>query len=181
MNSKRFEYLNKDVPFLKKDITFRLFFALLYFTIFCWQFTSVIISNINKNFNLGMIVSSAFVLITCLLFSALSLLYAFKSMKVLSIVRKNGKCVSSVEILFNTDKKGFIKLYSIITEILSIVCSIVLLCSIIYSALQYSYLSSISYYLPLLATICLCGYYSSYHINTEIATVKNVIMYHSAY
>ena len=148
MNSKKFEYLNKDMPFLKKDIAFRLMFALLYFAVFVWQFAALVIKIVNKaTVSTPMIVSTIFVLLLTLLFSGLSLLYCFKSFKILGVVKKNGRCVSSVEILFNTSKKGFMKLYSIITEILAIVCSIVLLCSFIYSVLEIAYYANISYYI----------------------------------
>jgi len=101
MNLKRFEYLNKDVPFLKRDIALRLVFALLYFVIFVWQFASLIVKSINKIIiSTPMIISTIFVLLVALLFCGLALLYCFKSFKVLSVVKKEGRCVSSVEILF---------------------------------------------------------------------------------
>lgn len=182
MNLKRFEYLNKDVPFLKKDIALRLLFALLNFAIFVWQFASLIVNSINKiKISTPMIISTIFVLLVALLFCGLALMYCFKSLKVLSVVKKEGKCISSVEILFNTNKSGFMKLYSFITEALSLICAIVVLCSIIYGFLEVAYYSSISYYMPVLAIICCCGFYSSYHINTEISIVKNVQMYNSFY
>jgi len=182
MNLKQFEYLNKDIPFLKKDIRTRLIFALVYFAVFAWQFASVVIKSINEvAITTPMIISTIAVLVICLMFTALSLMYCFKSFKILSVVRKNGRCVSRVDILFNTNKNGFVKLYSYITEVLTIICSIVVLCSLIYTLLEISYFASVSYYLPVLATICCCGYYSSYHINSEINLVKNVQMYNSIY
>ena len=182
MNLKQFEYLNKDIPFLKKDIAFRITFTIIYFAVFVWQFISMATKSINKIYiTLPMIISTVFVLLTCLLFAGLSLIYCFKSFKVLSIVKKQGKCISSVEILFNTKKSGFVKLYSYITEFLTIICSIVLLCSFIYSFLEIAHFSTISYYMPVLATICCTGLYSSYHINVEINIVKNVQMYNSVY
>ena len=182
MNLKQFEYLNKDIPFLKKDIRTRLTFALVYFAVFAWQFASVVIKSINEvAITTPMIISTIAVLIVCLMFTALSLMYCFKSFKILSVVRKNGRCVSNVDILFNTNKTGFVKLYSYITEVLTIVCSIVVLCSLIYTLLEISYFASISFYMPVLATICCCGFYSSYHINSEINIVKNVQMYNSIY
>ena len=180
MNLKRFEYLNKDVPFLKKDVAFRLGFTVIFFALFVWQFVKLIMQ-IGKELNTAMIVTSIAVLLTSLLFSSLSILYALKSMRILSVVRKNGKCVSSVEILFNTNKNGFMKLYAVITEILALVCGLVLLCSFVYSALEVAYLSSISYYMPVLAIVCMCGFNSVYHINNEIAVVKNVQAFNSIY
>ena len=122
MNLKKFEYLNKDIPFLKKDIAFRVVFALIYFAVFVWQFVSLMMHTINgEHISIPMIISTAFVMILAVLFAGLSLMYCFKSFKVLGVINKNGRCVSSVEILFNTNKRSFIKLYSFITEALSII------------------------------------------------------------
>ena len=182
MNTKQFEYLNKDVPFLKKDSIKRMVFSLIYFAIFIWQFMSVVSKSINgEKFNTGMIISSIFVLLVSFMFAGISLLYCFKSIKILDVIKKEGRCVSSVAILFNTSKKGFVSLYSFITEVLAIICSIVLLCSIIYGLLEFSYLSSVSFYMPVLAVLCCCGFYSSYHIKAEIITVKNVQSFNSIY
>lgn len=182
MNLKKFEYLNKDIPFLKKDILFRLTFAILYFAVFCWQFASVVIKILNnEEINIGMIIATISVLLVSLLFAGISIMYALKSHKVLSVIKKKGRCVSSVEILFNTNKTSFMKLYSFITEALTIICTIVLLCSLLYTILQIGYLSTMSFYLPLLVVICICGYYSSYHINAEISIVNNVNSYNSIY
>ena len=182
MNSKKFEYLNKDIPFLKKDAALRFTFALIYFAIFTWQFASLVAKNIRKiTITTPMIISTIFVMLMSLLFMGLSLMYCFKSMKILDVIKKDGRCVSSVEILFNTSKKGFMKLYSFITEVLAIVCSIVVICSIIYIALDAVYFASISYYMPVLAVLCCCGFYSAYHINSEIDIVKNVQMFNSIY
>jgi len=180
MNLKKFEYLNKDTPFLKKDVAFRLFFTAVFFGVFVWQFVKLIIQ-LEQGLNTAMIISTIAVLIIALLFSGLSILYCLKSMKILSVIRKTGKCVSSVEILFNTNKSGFMKLYSFLTEILAVICGIVLLCSVIYSALEVAYFSTISYHMPVLAIICACGFNSVYHINNEISVVKNVQLYNSIY
>ena len=180
MGIKRFEYLNSNIPFLKKDVGCRLLFTFVFFGVFVWQFVSLLF-NLKAGLNIGMTVSTVFVLLIALLFAGISIMYALKSMKILSIVKKKGRCTSSVQILFNTSKKGFMKLYSIVTEILSIVCAVVLICTVVYSFLEMAYFSTISYFMPVLAIICFCGFNSVYHINAEIATVKNVQEYHSMF
>ena len=180
MGLKKFEYHSKNIPFLKRDIALRLVFVLVFFAIFAWQFISLM-QNLDSGVNVGMIIATIAVLICSLLFAGISILYCLKSFKILTVVKKTGRCLSSVPILFDTSKKGFLKMYSIITEVLAIVCAIVLLCSLIYSLLEMAYFSSISYYMPVLAIICACGFNSVYHINAEIAIAKNVQEYNSIY
>lgn len=181
MNYKVFEYHNKDIPFLKREIIFRSTFAMLFFATFVWQFISMI-ENINTGLlSVGKIVSSIFVLIACLLFSVLSILYVLKTLRVISVIKLKGKCVSSVEILFKLEKDSFIKLYSIITEILALIAAIVLICALTYSILEVSYYATLSYFLPLLITISLSAFYSVFHIRNEIKIVKTVEEFNAIY
>ena len=180
MNNKVFEYFRKDIPFLKKDITFKLIFAGLFLLTFIWQVISLVMTLAKNSYNIGMLISSIVVLILSLLFVALSLMYSLKNLRIISVIKKNGKCTSSVMLLYNIKKDSFIKLYSIITEILAVVISIVLICCITYSILEISYYSNISFYMPLLFTICLSGYYSMFHIRHEIKLVTAVEAYHNS-
>ena len=179
MNFKVFEYHHKDVPALKKDITFRAIFALLFFVVFVWQLTTLLIKVINNSVHLGIIISSTIVLVVCLLFAVISLLYALKELRIIGAIKTRGKCVSSVDILHNLNKDSFIKLYSIVTEILAIATSLVLICAITYSILEISFYASVSFYLPLLLTICLTGYFSMFHIKNEMNIVKTVEEFHN--
>lgn len=179
MNFKVFEYQHKDIPFLKKDIVFRTVFAALFFSVFVWQLITLLINVLNNNIHLGITISSTIVLLICLLFTMISLLYALKELRIVSAIRTRGKCVSSVDILHNLRKDSFIKLYSIVTEILAVATSLVLVCAVTYSILEISFYSTVSFYLPLLLTICLTGYFSMFHILNEIKIVKTVEEFHN--
>lgn len=181
MHLKKFEYLHKDVPFLKKDLGFRVFFILLFIAVFAWQFISILMQDFSTSVNIPMLISSVAVLLISLMFITLNLMYSFKNFKVLSVIKKQGRCISSVDILFNTKKSGFVYLYSLITKALALVATLILVCSITYSVLQITFYANVSFYLPLLAVVCVCGYYSAYHINTEIKTVKTVQEFNSIY
>ena len=102
-------------------------------------------------------------------------------MRVISVVNNHGRCVSSVDILLNTKKDSFIKLYAIVCEALTLLATIVLVCSFTYSALQAAYNETMSFYLPLLVTICLTAFYSVFHLRNEIKTVQTVNQYNSIY
>lgn len=181
MNSKKFEYYHKDIAQLKKDITFRTIFATSFLLIFGWQFVSMIITYSHSKLNLIQIISSASILISSLLLAGLIFMYIFKDFRIIAAIKMNGKCVSSVQILFKTDKRSFIKLYSYLIQFLTLATALIMICSITYAILQATYLSSVSFYLPLLMLICMSGFSSIYHIKDEIRTQNNVQEYNALY
>lgn len=180
MNNKVFEYFRKDIPFIKKDCLFRLIFSGLYLLIFVWQIITLIVNLAKKSYNIGMLISSVVVLVLCLLFIAISLMYSLKNIRIISVIKTRGKCTSSVFMLHNLKKDSYIKLYSVVTQILAVVISLVLICCITYSILEISYYSTISFYMPLLFVTCLTGYYSMIHIQNEIKLAQTVQEYHRA-
>lgn len=181
MNSKKFEYLNKDVPMLKKDITFRLVLMGLFVFVFVWQFIMFIIEYGNKTLNLGKILATIFVMLFSLTFAMLSLLYALKSYKNIGIIKKRGKCVSSVIILFDLNNSGWIKLIYFVTSVITLALSLAVVSIITYSILQFAYFSNISFFIPMLLSLTIMGFNSVYHIRNEINVVKTVKLYNAMY
>ena len=181
MNLKKFEFANKDIPFLKRDIIIRLIFTALFTILFIWQFVALFVAQAHNALSTTKIISTICVLLLSLLLAMLGFLYSFKDIKIMNAVKKRGTCVSTVDILFSTKKNSFIKLYEIVTQVLAYVSLFVLLCSITYSILQIAYFSSISYYMPILVLICLAGFNSVFHIKSEIKTIETVREYHSYY
>lgn len=177
MISKRFEYLHKDISMLKKDIVLRSLFSVLFLAIFVWQFVMIIVETVNKTMHITKVITSVIVLISTLLLLLINLVYIFRSFKIISVIKTRGKCVSSVSILFRTNKPSFIKLYSLLMQALTLIISLVLISSITYTILQASYLSFISFYMPILFMVCISGYNSIYHIQTEIETQQKVLVY----
>ena len=182
MNSKQFEYQNRDIPFLKKDVLFRLSFFGLFFAIFIWQFVSLIIKLASKeDVNIVMIVASTFVLLFSILFCFVSIMYAIKNVKIIKAVLKDGRCVSSVNFVFDTKKASFVKLYSIINQILTLVTALILVASITFAILQATYNNTISFFMPCLAIICVSGFNSVYHLSTESKIMQTVQQYNNLY
>lgn len=171
MRSKKFEYFHRDIKQLKTDIIFRCVFSALFLGIFVWQLISVFI---NKNITSVQIVVSVIVLVSSLLFSAMTFVFAFKDLNIIATIKETGKCVSSVQILFSTNKTSFMRLYNLLISFLTLVTSLVLVACITYSILQVAFISTISFYMPLLIFICLSGYNAIYHIQDEIRTQQNV-------
>lgn len=181
MNLKKFEYQNKDVPFLKKDVIFRILFAVLFVAVFVWQIVSLFLQYSKSSLNVAMIISTIIVLLTSLLFALLSILYALKDLRIVSVVNKRGRSIDTVSIMFNTEKKGFLNLYKIINEVLAVLSLLVLIFSLTYSVLEFYYFSAVSYYMPVLLLIVVSGFNASYHLNTEIATIQTVQEFNKIY
>ena len=180
MNSKRFEYSNKDIPYLKKDIVYRSFFTIMFLIVFVWQFASMIQTAMDESLVILQVCSSILVFITCLLLSFISFIYIFKDFRIIAAIKMNGKCVSSVQMLIRTNKKSFLWLYNILIQFLTLVTAIILICSITYTILQVTYMSTMSYYLPFLMSICLSGFNSIYHIKDEMHIQETVQEFHNA-
>lgn len=181
MNLKRFEYQHKDLPFLKKDILYRFVFTMLFMFVCVWQLASLVIHLLSNDLSHIMMFSSAFVLTLSMIMFFCSLLYVFKDFRIISTIKKSGRCVSSVQILFNLEKRGFLKLYQFINSVISLLTALVLIASVTYSILEAHYYSSISYYLPILVLLCIVSFNSVFHIKREIKTLETVQQYHAIY
>ena len=181
MNLKNFEYLSKDVPFLKKELIFRATFTVLFFTIFLIQFITMVKHLIQSTLNIGMAISSSVVLLVCALFCVISIMYMLKTINIIRVVSNHGRCVSTVDIMLSTKKDSFVKLYSFVCDVLAVFAAIVLICSFTNAVLEATYYSTISYYLPLIVTISLTAFYAVFHIRNEIKTLQTVNKYNSIY
>lgn len=174
MNTKRFEYYHKDIKQLKIDIIFRVIFSLLFIACFVWQMISTINVYLDNALTPIKALVSCIVLVSSILLCLITFFYAFKDFRIIAAINMNGKCVSSVQILFSTKKSGFLKLYSYLMQFLTLSVSLILVACITYSILQITILSTISFYMPMLLTICVSGYNSIYHIKDEIVTQQTV-------
>lgn len=180
MNNKKFEYNSKDRPFLSRDIKYRLIFLLLCLAVFVWQMALILSSNKAELSTLQIVVSILTMILSMLLILT-CLLYISKSVTALQSIKKKGRAVGSVLLLVKTDKSSFVKLYQKLSNILAFVISLVLISVTTYAVLQIIYLSSYSFYLPLIYLIAVSGFLSVYHIKYEISLLNNVSAYNSIY
>lgn len=181
MNFKKFEYHHKDIPMLKKDVIIRILFTVLFFALLIWQFVSLLINYTTASVTLPILVSAIIVIVMSALLAGLSLIYAFKSLKTLATIKQYGYCVSSVDILFSVKKSGFLNLYSIVTNIITLITTLVLITSVVYAFLEVAYFSAISFFMPVLMLLCLSGYNSSYQIKNEIDIQQFVDEFHKVF
>lgn len=179
MNSKKFEYTHRDIGHLKKDICFRTVFFFIFLGLFIWQITTIIMEALNSSISVYKTISSVVVLICSLMLALISLMYVFKNFRIISAIKLNGRCVSSVQMLVKTQKKSFLWLYNLLIQFLTLITSLVLISSITYSILQATYMSHVSFYMPLLFTICISGFNSIYHVKDEIKIQNNVHEYNA--
>lgn len=172
--NKTFEYTHKDIPNLKKDIIIRSIFSFLFVAILVYQFVMMVLITLNGKLNTIQTCVSVIVIASCLMLSYISLMYVFKSFRIISAIKTRGKCISSVRLIVDTRKKGFVWLYRLLTQILTLLTFLILISAITYSILQITYTSTLSYYLAFLLLICVSGFNSVYHIKDEIRVQNQV-------
>lgn len=181
MNQKRFQYQNKDIPFLKKDIRVRIFFMILFGVVFFSQLILLVLNQIDKTITLSMIITSAVIMLLSLMFSIISLVFAFKDMRAIQTISRTGFVVSAVSTLPNLEKRSFVRLYSVLTTLLAIVMLITFTSVITYSILQFVHFATISFYIPLIMLVTIVGFNSAYHVKHEIKTFENVQTFINAF
>lgn len=179
MNSQRLEYLSKDTPTIKKDLTLRLLFAALFIGIFIWQF--VLLVQRQAEVSGLMITLSAVTMVFSAMFGFTSLLYAMNALNSLNRIKNRGKAVVYTKFVYNIDKRSFLRLYQLITSILAVLALVLLVSCITYSALAYVYYNSISFYLPMISAFVVWCFNSSYHLKNEIFISQTVNRCNSIY
>ncbi|MBR6779288.1 MAG: hypothetical protein IKM43_04025 [Clostridia bacterium] len=179
MNLKKFEYMNKDIPFLKKDIKCRLAFLILFASLIVWQFVLFLLQI--DSLNVIMITIGIVVMLLSFVLCVVMLMYAFKDIKILEIVKKRGSVVSSVSLLPSIKKRSFIKLYSSLSWLLAISMMLLLVSALTYSVLEFVYFNIVSFYLPLIMFVTLTAFNTVYHLKNEIKIVETIREYHDAY
>lgn len=181
MGKKRFEYQHKDMPALKKDISLRILFAILFFGVFVWQLVSLIASRKSGQATTVMTVIATIVLIFSILFVLVAVLYAIHDATTIKQINKTGKSIRVVTVFSLESKDSMIRLYALATKIIAVVMLLILCSTITYTILQYAYFTTISFYLPALLLLCLSGFNAAFHIDGQIDLIRNVYEYHSIY
>ena len=170
MQYVKFEYFHKDVKHIKNDLALRCFFSFLLLVVFAFQFVLILFKIPKGMLSLMEIVFSSVTLLGSLIILISNSSYIFKNFRIISVIKIKGKCVSSVPSLMKANTKGFLRLYSVTCSVLSLATTLILIASITYSILQAAFLSTTSFYLPLLLLICVSGYNSIYQIKYELKT-----------
>lgn len=181
MKTERFEYQNKDLPLLRKDIFMRLLFMGLFMAVFVWAFVNIVVNYMRDELSVIKTIVGVVILVISLLFALISLVYAFRSFNTKQKVVLNGNAVKNITIISNIKKNSFLRIYSFVMQLISIVMLMVLACGITYAVLEYVYFTTLSYYLPILFLVSITGFNSVYHIKAEIKTIQNVQEFNSIF
>lgn len=172
VKTKYFEFQHKHIPLIKNDIKNRLLFSFLFFIAFALQFVFVIVMrNTNQHTTVLIAVSSlALIATTCSLIA--NLYFAVKNIHLLNQIKAHGKAKRELAFTFSTEKQSVLKLYYVITKIVSILLAVLLICSCTYFLLSYIYYETIPYYLPMLLTLTFIGFSTCHHVNNRIELQK---------
>jgi len=177
MNQKKFEFHNKDIPLLKKDIRKRLLFVILFMAAFISQLIMIILNVSNGVATVSRFILASVVMIMSLLFAVLSVSFIMKANKQINTIKKSGYCVSYISVLPSIHKSGFAKTYSFITQVIAVL-TLVLFCWLgTYAVLEFIYFTTVSQFFPLLLLLTVVGFNSSYHIKHELKITESVQVY----
>ena len=181
MHSKRFEYHTKDIPFLKKDCIFRFVFTALFFAIFVWQFVCMVSKYISGDMNTLMVILAVITLVLALFMAVMSFIYGYKSIMIISDIKKKGKAVRDVAIIGSAKSKSFLRMYGVFSRVMAVAMAMLFISGLTYIILEIIYYSSVSFYIPMLLWLVISGFNSTYHIDNEIKTVAQVQEFVRAY
>ncbi len=177
MKLETFEYHNKDVPMLKKDMAFRILFVGLFFIVFLWQLLFMI-----RDFSLGTLTTiksivAVVVLLVSFMFMLVAFVYAYRSINIVNDVKHHGKSVKTLTVLSDNKRGSFIRMYSLLTRFITLIMVLALLSGLTYGILEYVYYKTISFYLPIMFFVAASGLNSVYHIHAEIKLMNDVQKY----
>lgn len=168
MKTKIFEYTKNDISLLNRDRMTKVFISLLLLAVAAWQGVTLAFEIINKTLDQFKIIACVFVFSTSFVYSLIGFAYSRKYRKIIKVINSTGQCTSSVPLLFNVKKRSFIKLYNVLNVIITLATVFVLIVSVVYGVLKFSFYKEISYYYPVLMNICLICLNSCMHLSTEI-------------
>lgn len=174
MKTKTFEYNVNDIKMLKRDLVLRIVLCIMLGAIMIWQGVILALELINTTIDQFKIISTSFVFATAIIYLILGIFYTAKNRRIIRVIKSTGKCTSSVTFIFNVKKHGFVRIYHILTIALTLLSIFVLIAAITYAILSVSILKELSYFYPVLITLCVVGLYSCLHISTEIKSLEKV-------
>lgn len=154
MRSKRFELKEKDIPFLKRDSKIKIILIVAFALILAWQTITFIMSFVNKTSSILKICISSIVICCSIIYLCFTIYLLIRNLNLISVIKENGHCLWDVPFLASTSKSGLVNMYKILCLALGVICSVILIASLICLLAQKSYLQSTSYYLPLIFMVC---------------------------
>ena len=180
MNSRRYEFLKKDIKFLRKNAFCKLFYSVIFISIFVMQFMLFIYENKYSSINLSEGLIGASVMIGLIILTMIGILLAGKDLNTIVQIKKNNHSVRQVYIFKNTDKAGFLNLYAITNRMIGIISLILSASVITYAILNYIYNSIVLFYLPIILSITVSSFSSSGYISSQLKISRNVNEYYDS-
>ncbi len=177
-----YEFTNRNVPYLKKDIVYRSIFLVAFVVVFAWQFILLVV-RYNANTLSNLMMGIAILTMVCSLFLGIVTgIYTYRSVRTVSEIKKSGTMTRRINLLGQNAKKGsFIKMYNVLSQILAVIMLMVFASGVTYAILELIYYSTHSFYLPVLLLVTISGFNGVYHLQTEIHTINEVSKYTQMY
>lgn len=181
MKMKQYVYKSNDIEYLKKDNKISFIYSLI--AVFCLilQIVCLIKHQQNHQMNVLKIIVAITVISYSIALGIVLIYNLIRNQKIIKNVAKNGHYNTKILLTSDGNKNSFLKLYSLISQVFSILMIIILACGITYSILELIYFANFSYYIPLIILLSSSGFYSGYCTKKELKLIKEVQDYNSIY
>ncbi|MCQ2565023.1 MAG: hypothetical protein MJ152_04125, partial [Clostridia bacterium] len=146
MKTKKFEYVLKDVPMLKRDMFLRLIYFFLFVAVCVLQVVTIIMFA-NQFTTLHYIISCS-VCVMSLMLALISMWYATSDVASINMIKRNGHHVKNSPMMFASSESFLFKMFNFMSKVLAVIMIAVALSAITYNILQYIYYQTISIFIP---------------------------------
>ena len=178
MYSKRYDFLKKDIKFLRKSAFSHIFYSILFVSIFVLQFMLFIYENEHGKISILKGSIAICVLISMIFLTMIAILLAGKDISTIIQIKKHTHSVRNVYVFKNVNKTGFLNMYSIVNRMIGIITLILSASVITYSVLDYIYNQSVLFYLPLILAITINSFSSSGFLKSQLKISETINEYY---
>ena len=151
MTSKRFKLVEKDIPFLKKDMKIKIVLTVVFALVLAWQTIAFIMDFVNKTNSILNMCISITVIVYALALLCFTIFFTVRNLNLISVIKEKDHCLWDVPFISNTSKTGLINMYKILCLVLGCICGFILIACFIAICVQKSFITL--RYLPLLLTV----------------------------
>lgn len=178
MNSKQYEFLKKDIKFLRKNAFTSVFYSIIFISIFVLQFLLFIYENEHSKITTTQGAVGATVMVCLIFLSTFAILLAGRDFSTIMQIKKNFHSVRQVYVFSRTEKSGFLNMYSVVNRIIGIITLILSASVVTYAVLDYIYNQAVMFFLPTILTIMMTSFSSSNQLSIQLKISRTVNEYY---
>lgn len=178
MNSRRYEFLKKDIKFLRKNAFSYIIYSILFISIFALQFLLFVYENENSKITMTKGIIGVTVMFSLTILAMIAILLAGREFNTIMQIKKHYHSVRQVYVFKNADKSGFLSMYSVVNRIIGIVTLILSASVVTYAILDYIHNENVMFFLPMILAIMVSSFSSSGYLSSQLKISRTVNEYY---